>query len=50
MTDKVTQDSDKSSPGPMGAAQYKSLASKMAGKEKTLDQLAEDKDFDPSVT
>ena len=51
MTDKVNPHlSTISSPGPMGAAEYKQLASKLAGREKTLEEMSDRGDFDPSVT
>ena len=48
MTDQGYVQTD--SPGPMNAMQYKALASKIAGREKTLDELSDRADFEPTVT
>ena len=42
-------DSNSASPGPMSASRYKQLASQIAGRQKTIDEI-DRKDIDPGVT
>ena len=42
-------DSNSASPGPMSASRYKQLATQIAGRQKTIDEI-DRKEVDPGVT